>query len=138
MGVLSDLRVLDASSGIAGAYCTKLLRDAGAEVLKVEPPEGDPLRRRTASGIPPSADEDGALFRFLGAGKSSVALDRASLRDKTTLFEYVAEADLVVESVATLPGSSPPLDFDELRGANPRVCLLSISPWGLDLSLIHI
>lgn len=132
MGVFSDLRILDGSTGIAGAYCTKLLRDAGAEVLKVEPPGGDPLRRWTSSGAPLAADEDGALFRFLAAGKSSVTLDLARNHDRSTFLEYVAEADLVIESVATLPGSSPPLDFGELRAANPGICLLSISPWGLD------
>src|SRR5271156_7078022 len=67
---LSGFRVVDLSSWIGGAYCTKLLADGGAEVIKVESSEGDPLRRWSASGAVIPAD-DGALFNFLGASKRS-------------------------------------------------------------------
>src|SRR3546814_8499692 len=65
MHPLSDHLVVDLSSGIAGAYCTKLLADGGAEVVKAEPPEGDPLRRWSASGANIPDGDDGALFTFL-------------------------------------------------------------------------
>ena len=64
---LGSLRVLDFSTGIPGAYCTKLLTDAGVDVVKVEPPGGDPLRTYSASGDGPSADEGGPLFRYLSS-----------------------------------------------------------------------
>ena len=64
--------VIDMSSGIAGAYCTKLLADGGAEVIKVEPPEGDPLRGWSASGAEIPDGADGALFSFLACSKRSV------------------------------------------------------------------
>ena len=69
---LAGLRVLDLSTEIAGPYCTKLLVDAGADVIKVEAPAGDPLRRWTSSGaaIPPG--EDGAFFQHLNGAKRSV------------------------------------------------------------------
>ena len=68
---LRDLRVIDLSDRIAGEYATKLLADAHAEVIKVEPPEGDPLRRWSASDQDLS-ERDGALFQFLNTSKKSV------------------------------------------------------------------
>ena len=67
---LRDLRVVDFSDRIAGAYVTKLLADAHADVIKVEPPEGDPLRRWSASHQELDND-DGALFQFLACSKRS-------------------------------------------------------------------
>ncbi len=68
---LKSLRVLDFSSEIAGPYCSKLFADAGADVIKVETPEGDRLRRWSATGAD-LGDQDGALFRYLNASKRSV------------------------------------------------------------------
>ena len=65
---LAGLRVVDLSAGIAGAYCTKLFVDAGADVVVVEPPGGHPLRARGGAG---------ALFGFLHTGKRSVIADPA-------------------------------------------------------------
>ena len=97
------LRVLDLSTGIAGAYCTKLLTDAGAAVDKLEPPSGDPLRRFTASGTELPAGEDGALFQYLAAGKRSIALDARSADDRERILALAAGADLVVEDLG--PGA---------------------------------
>ena len=69
---LAGYVVIDLSSGIAGAYCTKLLADGGAEVIKVEPPEGDPLRGWSASGAEIPDGADGGLFSFLSCSKRSV------------------------------------------------------------------
>ena len=68
---LAGIRVLDFSGQIAGPYCTKLFVDGGAEVVKVEPPEGDAMRRWSATGADPGG-EDAPLFRFLNASKRSV------------------------------------------------------------------
>ena len=62
--LLSGIRVVELATGVPGAYAAKLLRDAGADVVKVEPAGGDPLRRWTASGHDPG-DADGALFGYL-------------------------------------------------------------------------
>src|SRR5579863_6843835 len=71
---LAGLKVVDLSTWIGGAYCTKLLADGGAEVVKVESPQGDPLRRWSASGAEIASGDDGALFNFLHASKQSVVV----------------------------------------------------------------
>ena len=75
---LAGTRVVDLSTGLAGAYCTKLLADGGADVVKVEDPGGDPLRRWSESGAEPAPGEDGALFRFLSTSKDSVVASAGS------------------------------------------------------------
>ena len=117
---LSDLRVIDFSTGIAGAYATRLFADAGADVVKVEAAGGDPLRRRSATGAP-LGDADGAFFRFLAGGKRSVT----GTPDDPGVEELVAGADLVVESFA-------PRDFDApaLATRHPGLVVLSITPAG--------
>ena len=66
---LEGLRILDLSTEIAGPYATKLLADAGADVIKLESPEGDPLRRWSASHTPIAEGANGALFEFLNTLK---------------------------------------------------------------------
>lgn len=101
--ILAGKRVLDISEGIAGAYCTKLFVDAGADVVKVERASGDPMRQRGSGG----------LFKYLHAGKKSVCGDWE---------ELASQADLVVASRS--------IDSEALRSANPRLVILSITPFG--------
>ena len=104
---LSGFTVVDLSTGIAGAYCTKLLADGGADVIKVEPPEGDPLRRWSASGAAIQSGADGALFSFLAGSKHSVVADTASADDVELVNELLAAADAVVWSAGSnVVGSS--------------------------------
>ena len=95
---LSDLRVIDFSTGIAGAYATRLFADAGADVVKVEAAGGDPLRRRSATGAP-LGDADGAFFRFLAGGKRSVT----GTPDDPGVEELVAGAVWSAQSEPTEP-----------------------------------
>ena len=118
MRALSDLRIVDLSTGIAGPYCTKLLGDAGAEVIKVEPAGGDPLRRWSATGASPD-HEDGALFSFLHAGKRSIVGEP----DAREIREIVADADLAVESFDAF-------DAPAWHARFPSLVLLSITPFG--------
>jgi crotonobetainyl-CoA:carnitine CoA-transferase CaiB-like acyl-CoA transferase len=117
---LRDLRVVDFSEGIAGAYASKLFADAGAEVMKVEAPGGDPLRRYSASGAPPHG-RDGALFRFLHTSKRA----RTGAPGDTEVQRWIAAADLVVES-----GAREALDPEALCRAHPGLVVLSITPYG--------
>jgi crotonobetainyl-CoA:carnitine CoA-transferase CaiB-like acyl-CoA transferase len=114
---LDGLRVVDCSAGIAGAYCTKLLVDAGADVVIVEPPTGHPLRDR---------GQTGALFGFLHTGKRSVTAEaRASLPSGPTA-ALVASADVVV--VDTAP---PDRSAATLASTHPDLIVVSLSPFGL-------
>lgn len=118
---LTDLRVVDLTTGIAGAYLTKLLADAGADVIKVEPEEGDPLRRWSGSGRDLGAD-DGLLFQFLAAAKRSVV---GSVGDAHVL-DLIGDADLVV---ANAP--SPEMGGPELLDTFPGLVVVSLTPFGL-------
>jgi crotonobetainyl-CoA:carnitine CoA-transferase CaiB-like acyl-CoA transferase len=123
---LSGYRVVDLSSGIAGAYCTKLLADGGAEVTKVEPPEGDPLRRWSASGATIADGDAGALFRFLVHGK------RTRVADPDAALDLLRDADAVVWSRGTSLAEHPTLVPAALRSAAPHLTVTSITPFGLE------
>lgn len=110
---LDDLRVVEISDRIAGAYCGKLLVDAGADVVKVEPADGDLLRRFTATGSP--AETDAPLFSYLNAGKRSVT---------NASDELLAGADVVI---MTHEGIDP----DALLGRAPRCIVVTVSDFGL-------
>jgi crotonobetainyl-CoA:carnitine CoA-transferase CaiB-like acyl-CoA transferase len=116
--------VVDLSTGIAGAYCTKLLADGGAEVIKVESPEGDPLRRWSASGaeIPPG--EDGALFSYLACSKHSVIADPDT--DAHFIDALLADADAVVWSRGSI------LTPAAILSAHPHLTVTAITPFGLE------
>jgi crotonobetainyl-CoA:carnitine CoA-transferase CaiB-like acyl-CoA transferase len=126
---LTGLRVVDLSTWIAGGYCTKLLADGGAEVVKVEDPAGDALRRWSASGAPISGDADGALFNFLHTSKQSVVVDR-DRAELAALDELLASADAVVWSRGSaLADHLAPRD---LHRAHPHLTVTAITPLGLE------
>ncbi len=130
---LAGIQVIDLSTEIAGPYCTKMLVDAGAEVVKVESPDGgDPLRRWTASGAKIAEGEDGALFQHLNASKRSVTLDLESRAGREALLDLAATADLVVESFGPRELARLGLTFELLQARSPTLSLVSISPWGSD------
>src|SRR6516165_7023233 len=125
-GGLDGVRVLDLSGPI-GAYCTRLLADLGADVVLVEPPDGDPLRR-----LPPFRDDDpGAslLFAYYHASKRSVVVDD---RDPSALARLGATADVVVLSPSP-QASLPSWDPDSLTvGWAPNAIVCAITPFGLN------
>jgi len=123
---LAVLRVVDFSSQIAGPYCSKLLLDGGAEVVKVEPGEGDSLRHWSATDAP-LGDRDSALFSFLNAGKQSV-VGRASDPHVVAL---IAEADLVIAAHGLATDNGERVDTALLCAEHPALVALSITPYGL-------
>jgi crotonobetainyl-CoA:carnitine CoA-transferase CaiB-like acyl-CoA transferase len=115
---LDGLRVVDLSTGIAGAYCTKLFVDAGADVVIVEPPAGHPLRVR---------GESGALFGFLHTGKQSVLGDAGAPLLSPSTAALLAAADVVV-----VDATPPDRAAATLALSHPDLIVVSLSPFGLD------
>lgn len=129
---LSGYRIIDLSTGIAGAYCTKLLADGGAQVVKVEPPEGDPLRRWSASGAKINPGEDGALFSFLACSKHSVVADPSIDRDVDLVTRLLAWADAVVWSRGSKVAECEAFTPAVLHRSHPHLTITSITPFGLE------
>ena len=123
---LAGIRVLDFSTQIAGPYASKLLADAGAEVIKVEPPEGDALRRWSATGAE-LGGRDSPLFVYLNAGRRSV-VGRARDPHVAALLDA---ADLVIEAHGLATDNGERLDVAALRRARPGLVVLSLTPYGL-------
>jgi crotonobetainyl-CoA:carnitine CoA-transferase CaiB-like acyl-CoA transferase len=115
---LADVRVIDLSSGISGAYCTKLLADAGADVVKVEPPDGDRFR------------SEAALFAVLHTSKRSAIFDPHAFEDRAELARLVGDADIVVTGHPREVPSWLGCTVDELRARVPPLVVASISWFG--------
>lgn len=129
---LDGYTVIDLSTGIAGAYCTKLLTDGGADVVKIESPEGDPLRRWSASGATIPAGGDGALFSFLAGAKHSVVADLADDADAELVNRLLASADAVVWSAGSKVAEHPGFMPDAIHHRYPHLTVTSITPFGLE------
>jgi crotonobetainyl-CoA:carnitine CoA-transferase CaiB-like acyl-CoA transferase len=124
--------IVDLSTGIAGAYCTKLLADGGAEVIKVESPEGDPLRAWSASGATIREGDDGALFQFLGTSKRSVVADPAEESDLDGVRDLLRDADAVVWSPESRLAKIERFAPEALLEDHSHLIVTSITPFGLD------
>jgi crotonobetainyl-CoA:carnitine CoA-transferase CaiB-like acyl-CoA transferase len=122
---LAGMRVLDFSIMLAGPYCARLLADVGAEVIKIEPPEGDDMRLRT-----PLRDGHSAYFGQLNAGKRSLALDLKSADAIKLVHELVKETDILVENFRPGVMDRLGLGYEALRAINPRLIYCSISGYG--------
>lgn len=125
------MRVIDLSSPI-GTYCTRLLSDLGADVLLVEPPEGDPYRRMPPFRVGASGPEASLAFGYYQAGKRSIVLDVDDPADRAVLEKLGADADIVVLSPSRL---RPTPGFDAATGiltwASPDAIVCSVTPFGV-------
>lgn len=128
-GALSDLKVLD-MAGPIGVYCAKLMADMGADVIRVEPPSGDPIR-----DIGPYYDDDPDPEKSLycwhfNTSKRGVTLDLEKPEGAEIFKRLVAWADVGVESFAPGYLAGLGLGFDDLHQVNPEFILTSITPFG--------
>ncbi|MCI0794516.1 MAG: CoA transferase [Chloroflexi bacterium] len=128
---LAGIRVLDFTQYVAGPYCTKLLADYGADVIKVERPgQGDGARRMGPfPGDIPHPEMSG-LFLHLNTNKKGITLDLKQPAARNIALQLVKEVDLVVESFRPGTMDAFGLGYDALRGINPQLVMASISNFG--------
>src|SRR5215475_3710576 len=125
-GPLTGLLVADFSRVLAGPYCTQILGDLGAEVIKVEGPGGDDTRH----WMPPVRSGISTYYLSVNRNKRSVLLDLKDARDRAAAGELARRADIMVENFK--PGGLRQfgLDYDSVQTANPSVIYASISGFG--------
>ena len=127
--LLTGVRVLDVSQYLPGPYSTQLLADMGAEVVKIEPPKGDPMRLFDGD----TDDEaPGITYRMINAGKTVLRLDLKAAEDQVRFQALVREADILIESFR--PGVMARLGFgpEPLRALNPSLVHVALTGWGYD------
>jgi crotonobetainyl-CoA:carnitine CoA-transferase CaiB-like acyl-CoA transferase len=128
IGPLAGVRVIDLSRLLPGAFCTHMLRELGAEVIKIEPPGGDPLRRLA----PIAADGNSVFHHLLNQGKESVVLDLRAEADRARLDAMLGEADVLVDNFRAATAKRLGLDRDAIRAAWPALIHCSITGYGQD------
>jgi formyl-CoA transferase len=122
---LIGLKILEIGHYIAAPFCTRILADLGAEVIKLEPPGGDPFR-----GWGAAKDGNSVWFSIHGRNKLSVELDLK--KDRETLLKLVARADVLVENLRAGQLERLNIGPDVLQAANPRLVIARISGYGQD------
>lgn len=129
-GALQGLTVIDLGHALAGPLCAALLADHGAEVIKVEPPEGDHARYVGPFPSEASRAEYGAVFQFANRNKKGMALDLKSPGGKEVLLRLVAGADVLIENFRAGVMERLGLGYEVLAAQNPRLVYTSIRGYG--------
>jgi crotonobetainyl-CoA:carnitine CoA-transferase CaiB-like acyl-CoA transferase len=126
-GALAGVRVLDLSRVLAGPFCTMILGDLGAEVIKIERPEGGDDTRAWG---PPFAAGESAYYLSVNRNKQSVAVDLKSAKGLTVVKALAARSDVVIENFQVGGAGTLGLGYPALREANPGLVYCSISGYG--------
>jgi crotonobetainyl-CoA:carnitine CoA-transferase CaiB-like acyl-CoA transferase len=128
---LQGLAVIEVSQAVEGAYCARLLADAGADVIKVEPPEGDPMRRLGPfpNGIP--EENASGLFHYLNANKRAVSLNLATSAGTELFQRLVKTADILISDYSPSELENLGLLYEQAKEYNPALIACSVTPFGL-------
>ncbi|MEA2737001.1 MAG: hypothetical protein QOH05_308, partial [Acetobacteraceae bacterium] len=124
-GPLDGMRVLDFTTTIAGPYCTRMMADLGAEVIKVETTEGDMMRSR-----PPLRNSASTSFGQLNAGKQSIVLDLKHPQAQKIIRRLLTTSDFLVENFRPGVMQRFTLDYETLAPGYPKLIYCSISGYG--------
>ena len=128
MTPLAGIKVVELARILAGPWAGQVLADLGAEVIKVESPEGDDTRRWG----PPFVGDDAAYFHATNRGKRSVVADFATEEGRARVLELVRDADVLIENFKLGGLAKYGLDYETLHAANPRLVYCSITGFGHD------
>jgi len=129
-GALAGLRVLELAENVAAPYCSKLLADLGAEVIKIERPGGDPSRQRGPFPDDRPHPERSALFLYLNTSKHSQVLDLEVEADRVRFQSLADKADVLIEDRPPGELDSIELGFEVLAKRNPGLIVCSLTPFG--------
>jgi crotonobetainyl-CoA:carnitine CoA-transferase CaiB-like acyl-CoA transferase len=123
---LTGIRILDLSRVLAGPFCSMILGDLGAEVIKVEiPGQGDDSR-----GYPPFQDRESSYFLSVNRNKKSITLNLKTVEGKEVIYELVKKSDVILENFRPGVAKRLGLDYDTVRKFKPEIIYASISSFG--------
>ena len=125
-GPLSGMRVIELAHIMAGPVCGLMLADMGADVIKVEKPDGDDTRRF----LPPDINGESAAYMMMNRNKRGIVLDLKKEDGRATLLTLLSDADVVIENYRTGTMEKLGLGYESLREINPRLIYCSISGFG--------
>lgn len=137
MTPLAGVKVVELARILAGPWCGQILADLGAEVVKVESPEGDDTRRWGPPFIEQGGERTAAYFHATNRGKRSVTADFGSADGQALVKRLVADADVVIENFKVGGLSKFGLDYAGLSAVNPRLVYCSITGFGQDGPYAH-
>jgi len=129
-GALSDLKIIDLTQLLSGPYATMMLADQGAQVIKVEPPEGEICRDAGPFREDDELQQLGGYFHSIGRNKESVVLDLKTPEGKAALIALVRDADAIVENFRSGVMDRLGLSYETLRAINPRLVYGSLRGFG--------
>src|SRR3954452_15000888 len=116
---LSGIKVVECGQGLSAAYAAKMLADVGADVVKVEPPDGDVTRRRGPFPDDRVDIESSGLFAYLNANKRGVSADLSTPEGQAFLHRLLTDADIVIHNVPPAERHAMGLDSGDLCSAHP-------------------
>jgi CoA:oxalate CoA-transferase len=124
-GPLAGTKVLDLSRMVSGPLCGRMLADLGADVIKIEPPDGDPTRR-----VPPLVNGLSPYFAQMNAGKRNLSIDLKTEEGPALVARLAADADVLIENFRPGVMARHGLDATSLRRRGPRLIYCSVTGWG--------